>query len=337
MFSIKGRHYKVEYEGLHLLCLNCGKFGHYKEGCEVKECARGGGVEVRDENGEPKESSKTLAASDATGPWMVVQKTRRPRRVKEAENTAAAGVGVRVSDHVINHAAADKGSRFIALSKEVTEIEVFNDENQRDAVTVDSQRIIQIGGANQGKKKEGTIKGKSSTFKKSKAAPSNGRDLSSVTRGLMKEKKRSGPGAKFKEGISDMLDNSNVEEFISNQSNNLKLVGSTSGVKVNGIPISQVGTQVPLENKKNNKLEARPNAGGVKPSQEFIPHPPRPPNMVETTATILHVISKEKNNEEKEEFEDADDHGISGAEDLDMEIVEETPGVASLGGHGNQA
>jgi hypothetical protein len=97
------------------------------------------------------------------------------------------------------------------------------------------------------------------------------------------------------------------------------------------------GTNHIFKPKKNNELDARPNVGGVKPSGEFIPHPPRPPNMVETTATILHVISKEKINEEKEEFEDADDHGISGAEDLDMEIVEETPGVASLGGHGNQA
>lgn len=26
MFSIKGRHYKVEYEGVHIICLNCGRF-----------------------------------------------------------------------------------------------------------------------------------------------------------------------------------------------------------------------------------------------------------------------------------------------------------------------
>lgn len=31
MFSNKGRHYKVEYEGLHLLCLNYCRFGHYVE------------------------------------------------------------------------------------------------------------------------------------------------------------------------------------------------------------------------------------------------------------------------------------------------------------------
>lgn len=33
MFSIKGRRYKIGYEGLHLPCLSCGRFGYYKEGC----------------------------------------------------------------------------------------------------------------------------------------------------------------------------------------------------------------------------------------------------------------------------------------------------------------
>jgi hypothetical protein len=36
MFMIKGRKYNVEYEGLHLLCKTCGKFGHYSEGCPEK-------------------------------------------------------------------------------------------------------------------------------------------------------------------------------------------------------------------------------------------------------------------------------------------------------------
>ncbi|MCI33556.1 hypothetical protein A2U01_0054773, partial [Trifolium medium] len=32
MFELKDLVYKVEYEGLHMLCRNCGRFGHYPEG-----------------------------------------------------------------------------------------------------------------------------------------------------------------------------------------------------------------------------------------------------------------------------------------------------------------
>ncbi|WJX36677.1 hypothetical protein P8452_24530 [Trifolium repens] len=36
-FELKGRFYKIEYEGLHMLCRTCGKFGHYIEGCPEKK------------------------------------------------------------------------------------------------------------------------------------------------------------------------------------------------------------------------------------------------------------------------------------------------------------
>lgn len=36
MFTIKGRKYNDEYEGLILLCVKYGKFGHYKEECHDK-------------------------------------------------------------------------------------------------------------------------------------------------------------------------------------------------------------------------------------------------------------------------------------------------------------
>lgn len=31
MFSIKIKHFKVKYEGLHLFCHACGRYGHYVE------------------------------------------------------------------------------------------------------------------------------------------------------------------------------------------------------------------------------------------------------------------------------------------------------------------
>lgn len=36
-FEIKERQYKIEYEGLHFLCLTCGRLGHYTEGCPDKD------------------------------------------------------------------------------------------------------------------------------------------------------------------------------------------------------------------------------------------------------------------------------------------------------------
>lgn len=33
MFAIKGKYYKVEYEGLHMICLSCGKYVPYTESC----------------------------------------------------------------------------------------------------------------------------------------------------------------------------------------------------------------------------------------------------------------------------------------------------------------
>lgn len=36
VFTSNGRKYKIEYELLHLYCLTCRRFGHYKEGCLIK-------------------------------------------------------------------------------------------------------------------------------------------------------------------------------------------------------------------------------------------------------------------------------------------------------------
>jgi hypothetical protein len=85
MFSIKGRTYKVGYEGLHLLCLSSGKFGHYVEGCPTKIVAVGsnGG-----NNGENKmdEGQTGRGAVSAAGPWTVVSKPRRPRKQPKVQD-----------------------------------------------------------------------------------------------------------------------------------------------------------------------------------------------------------------------------------------------------------
>lgn len=94
MFELQGRFYSIEYEGLHLLCLSCGRFGHYVEGCPIKSSgtARGGGVHgptEGDEVGGRQQGSSERGDAGIVkdgehgasyGPWMVVQKNRRPRK-----------------------------------------------------------------------------------------------------------------------------------------------------------------------------------------------------------------------------------------------------------------
>lgn len=81
MFSIKGRKYKIEHEGLHLLCLTYGKFRHYKEGCQpvpVKKIVvedKGVLKNVIMEQGETSRNKECVTTADGEeGPWQVVQK-----------------------------------------------------------------------------------------------------------------------------------------------------------------------------------------------------------------------------------------------------------------------
>ncbi|XP_058763130.1 uncharacterized protein LOC131636537 [Vicia villosa] len=80
MFSIKGRHYKIEYEGLHRLCMICGRFGHVKDGCgefQVAHTPRDDGNTIVQKVNDGAANEKPTRED---GPWVVVQKTGRNRR-----------------------------------------------------------------------------------------------------------------------------------------------------------------------------------------------------------------------------------------------------------------
>jgi hypothetical protein len=79
MFTIKDRTFKVEYEGLHLLCLGCGKFGHYVEGCPMKT-SKPAGHDGNNDGANKGESQHVNANDQAVGPWTVVTKQRRQRK-----------------------------------------------------------------------------------------------------------------------------------------------------------------------------------------------------------------------------------------------------------------
>ncbi|XP_058725648.1 uncharacterized protein LOC131596932 [Vicia villosa] len=73
-FKIKDRKYKVEYESLHLLCVTCGRFGHYKEGCLEKNAL------WDNMKYEGVKQNAIGVSNSCDGPWTVVQKIRRSRK-----------------------------------------------------------------------------------------------------------------------------------------------------------------------------------------------------------------------------------------------------------------
>ncbi|XP_058783386.1 uncharacterized protein LOC131658066 [Vicia villosa] len=90
MFELKDKSYRVEFEGLHLLCITCGKFGHYKEGCPMKKHMASTVPSTSVQGAKIDDGSDVRSMtidSDQNGdrPWQVVQKQRRTRKPPEAK------------------------------------------------------------------------------------------------------------------------------------------------------------------------------------------------------------------------------------------------------------
>ncbi|MCH87312.1 hypothetical protein A2U01_0008179, partial [Trifolium medium] len=118
MFQIKDRYYKVEYEGLHMLCLVCGTFGHYKEGCVAKTNNNAWNGEKASETNRGEGQGHDVPIQE--GPWRVVQKNKRPR--KKTEGGRVDGIGA-------NGGQSHTGSRFAILQENSTRLgdEAYND------------------------------------------------------------------------------------------------------------------------------------------------------------------------------------------------------------------
>ncbi|XP_028789038.1 uncharacterized protein LOC114745067 [Neltuma alba] len=72
---INDKEKKVEYEGLHLICFNCGKYGHNKEHCSEARRYR---EEGETNKGSDTDVSKVIEELNYGG-WMVVQRPWRGR------------------------------------------------------------------------------------------------------------------------------------------------------------------------------------------------------------------------------------------------------------------
>lgn len=99
-YRLKGRPMRIEYEGIHLICFLCGKYGHEKDACihlirppmaspqDQSSLPQEGGS---NKDGKGSGGSEPIPQGNAEGnfgPWMLVTRSRRPRRVlpKTANN-----------------------------------------------------------------------------------------------------------------------------------------------------------------------------------------------------------------------------------------------------------
>ncbi|XP_058746880.1 uncharacterized protein LOC131619849 [Vicia villosa] len=119
MFTIKKKMYKIEYEGLHLICLVCGRFGHYKEGCSENKRVNNDSSEKGGNSSEATHGvGDLLQGGMGDGPWKVVQKQIRGKKLMgEKKNSSPA---------IINGRSGISGSRFNLLSQENPEVNVIN-------------------------------------------------------------------------------------------------------------------------------------------------------------------------------------------------------------------
>jgi hypothetical protein len=149
MFTIKGRKYNVEYEGLHMLCLTCGKFGHYKEGCQDKSTKQASQQQGGNGGVNGGIDSAGIGGSETDGPWRVVKKTRRNRKSAPNKNASPeegrgnnTSVKINSDSAVVNGGPKITGSRFVTLSDE--NIDINESDMGREKKNISSEIIKEV-------------------------------------------------------------------------------------------------------------------------------------------------------------------------------------------------
>lgn len=106
-YTLRGEFWRLQYEGLHEICFECGKYGHHSASCPMKEEFLNGGnkpnvnAPVRASRGCPEKTNEK-ASNSKYGEWISVQKSNR-RRAKTAKGTMGNSDGGTTGDSISNN------------------------------------------------------------------------------------------------------------------------------------------------------------------------------------------------------------------------------------------
>ncbi|CAN1120288.1 hypothetical protein LINPERHAP2_LOCUS120 [Linum perenne] len=119
-YRLRRRVRRIEYEGLHIICFNCGCYGH-----KIEACTKTPEAEITD-NAATEHEDRPEVEEDF-GPWMQVKRNRRKNKPTTTPATGAGSIPTMEGD-------AENGSRFSAFTdKESADVEadMANPSKQR--------------------------------------------------------------------------------------------------------------------------------------------------------------------------------------------------------------
>jgi hypothetical protein len=323
MFTIKGRKYNIEYEGLHMLCTVCGRYGHYKEGCPDKAKAAEGSNSGKEGDDSSKETNCNLAGSNVEGPWRVVQKTRRPRKVNPGKNgekdtvNATPAAAITAKPAKLNNFPNSTGSRFISLLEDTAELEKEGMINGENLMVLEEEGEVNLGAS----QREHVVANQKAKNKRVNSGVVNKKG-EGVTDRIYKEPKLATRGSSFKgksgahgkKGVDSIMDKVGVDLLE-------KSLGHDKQPNFNNLTNIEEVTNA-AKNVTGPRLEER-----SVPLSVNNPNVPRPPNRPATPPIFLSPILTPVEGEqigEGDVFVDANDQGSVGSQESDMEVVVET-------------
>jgi hypothetical protein len=321
MFTLKGRKYTIEYEGLHMLCMTCGRFGHYKEGCQIKKNNAGNG------DGQVDEGKAGNSNSDDTGvegPWRIVQKQRRSKKTVTGKPNMPAAVNDLSTK--INAYRNLGGSRFDVLNVDSDETNMETNVEQ-DGEFLDSEETRREPILELRDNKEEAINRKKQNKNKCGIGGDHVAKFNAAER-IPKEPK-----------LATRVGNTFKGKFSANTKKGVEHAMDKMGIDIIGDLMGQtvqpkaVSTQNITGRKNIGEHElGLTSASMLGPKSVSNPNLPRPPDNVVIPPLSQKIPTLLTSNEdlsiEGEVFEDANDQGSHLSSDSDMEVVGETPNLA---------